>query len=404
MLILMALRNVVRNLYRSAITASAIALGLAAMLFLWGFKDGAHNSMTRNLQQTVIGSIQIHSKGFFRRPTLEGTLVDREMVDRELDRLGVSRRTNRLRAFALAAGDQSSEGLDMYGISPKTERLTTILHTKVNQGRFLQPGDNQACVLGATTANHLGLSLNDDVILLATDRYGSPAADRFELVGIIGSGEIGIDRGLVIVPLESMQVLLGMEDRITDIVIQLPRQELERTSNSLRAILDPENYEVLRWHDMYPVMLQWVELETAFFYIFLGIVLFIVSAGIMNTILMSTLERTHEFGVMMALGCSRWRLAAMVATESVLLGLIGIVFGTVLGLALVAVFGRIGIDLSEQMETTAQFYINPVVYTEINLDHLAITVSAVVLAALLAAMIPALRAARLEPVEAVRYV
>ena len=400
----MAWRNIVRNLRRSSITISAISLGLASLLFLWGFQDGVQNTMTRNLQQVVVGSIQIHSKGFFRQPALEGALADRALVEQELERLGVVRSTVRLNAFALAAGQGSSEGLNMMGISPETERLTTKLHSKVSLGRFLQKDDTNACVLGATTASNLGLSLNDDVVLLANDRFGSLSAERFRLVGIIESGEMGIDRGLVIVPLTSMQTLLGMEDRITDIVIQLPRTQLEPTTSALRTALDPERYEVLRWYDMYPVMKQSIERDTVFHYIIQAIVLFIVAAGIMNTMLMSTMERVHEFGVMMALGCSRTRLATMVTIESVLIGLVGIMFGTLLGLGLVAFFGRVGINLSQFIDTATRFYIDPVVHTEINMDHLLFTVWAVVIAASLAAIVPALRAAHLQPVEAIHHV
>jgi len=154
---------------------------------------------------------------------------------------------------------------------------------------------------------------------------------------------------------------------------------------------------------MYPMMKQWVELENAFYYIFLTIVLVIVAAGIMNTALMSMLERMHEFGVMMALGCGRLRLAAMVVTESLLLGLAGIMAGTVAGLALVYYFHGVGIDLSSQMDSVARFYLNPVIHTEIDNSHLLDTVMAVLAASVAASIWPAIRAARLEPVEAIHH-
>lgn len=404
MLLAMAWRNIVRNPRRSLITVSAIAFGLASLLFLWGFNDGAHNSMMRNLQQVIVGSIQIHAKDFFRHPTLIRTVPDMGKVNQLLSQMGEIRRTARLRTFALAAGEENSEGLIMLGISPETEPMATRLHTKVSRGRFLRLDDSQACVMGATTARNLGVHLGDEVVLLAEDRFGSLAADKFRLVGIIESGEMGIDRGLVIVPLGFMQKLLGMEGRISEIVIQLPREELEQTTRMLRDALGNSRYEVLRWYDMYPMMKQWVELENAFYYIFLTIVLVIVAAGVMNTVLMSTLERVHEFGVMMALGCGRLRLAYMVAIESVLIGAIGIGVGTLLGMALVLFFNRVGIDLSAQMDTVTRFYIDPVIRTEIDLDHLLTTILAVLAAALFAAIVPAVRASRLEPVEAIHHV
>ncbi|MFQ5581966.1 MAG: ABC transporter permease [Mariprofundaceae bacterium] len=404
MLLAMAWRNIVRNLRRSLITVSAIAFGLASLLFLWGFNDGAHNSMMRNLQQVIVGSIQIHAKDFFRHPKLIRTVPDMGKVNQQLSQMGEIRRTARLRTFALAAGEENSEGLIMLGISPETEPMATRLHTKVSRGRFLRLDDSQACVMGATTARNLGVHLDDEVVLLAEDRFGSLAADKFRLVGIIESGEMGIDRGLAIVPLGFMQTLLGMEGRISEIVIQLPREELEQTTRMLRDALGNSRYEVLRWYDMYPMMKQWVELENAFYYIFLTIVLVIVAAGVMNTVLMSTLERVHEFGVMMALGCGRLRLACMVAIESVLIGAIGIGVGTLLGMALVLFFNRVGIDLSAQMDTVTRFYIDPVIRTEIDLDHLLTTILAVLAAALFAAIVPAVRASRLEPVEAIHHV
>ncbi len=404
MLMAMAVRNIVRNARRSLITVAGIALGLTALLFLWGFNDGAHNSMMRNLQEVIVGSIQIHARGYFRQPGLSRTVPETELAVQALKQLGVSRYSFRLRAFALAAGEENSEGLVMLGIDPHSEAGTTRIHEKVSLGRFLKPGDSHTCVLGAATARNLGLRPGDELVLLAEDRYKSLAAEKFRLAGIIESGEMGIDRGLVIVPLAFMQEMLAMQGKVSEIVMQIPRDRLELVAGELRQRLDMSKYEVLRWYDMYPMMKQWVELENGFYYIFLGIVLLIVTAGIMNTVLMSMLDRVHEFGVMMALGCGRMRLAGIVAAESVLLGMAGIIIGAMFGLGLVAIYHYHGIDLSSQLDTATRFYIDPVIYTEIDTGHLLNTVLAVFAAAIAAAVVPALRAARLEPVEAIRHV
>jgi len=399
----LAWRNVARNIRRSLITIAAVALGLTSLVFLWGFNDGVHNTMMRNLQEVIVGSLQIHHRDYFRHPKLVDSIPEPEQVTALLRQQGVEQLSYRLRTFALAAGADASEGLVLLGLQPEMEQQVTRIAGKVDQGRFLQDNQEAVCVLGKTTARNLGLELGDDVVLLTEDRFGSLAAEKLRLVGIISSGEMGIDRGLAIVPLGFMQQMLGMEGEVSEIAIQLPREQLESITKVLRATLDAR-YEVLRWYDMYPMMKQWVELENAFYYIFLSIVLLIVAAGIMNTVLMSMLERIHEFGVMIALGCSRWQLAGMVLTESMLLGLSGVVLGASAGLLLVHYFHGAGIDLSGQMATVARFYVNPVVHTEINTDHLLHTVIAVLLAAAAAAVWPAVRAARLEPVEAIHHV
>ncbi len=403
MLIALAWRNIIRNFRRSLITIVAIAIGLAALLFLWGFNDGVHNNMMRNLQQVIVGSLQIHEDGFFKRPKLTRNMADLTEINSLLDELGVERRALRVRSFALAAGEETSRGLMMLGVDADQEARTTRIASKVSRGRFVRNGDTNTCVVGATTASNLKVKLGDDVILLSEDRFGSLAAEKFELVGIIESGEMGIDRGLVIVPLKFMQEMLGMENRYSEVALQLSVDQLESVTATLRQKLEPSGFEVLRWYDMYPVMKEWVDLENGFYYIFLSIVLLIVAAGVMNTVLMSMLDRIREFGIMMALGCSRVHIALLVMVESLMLGVGGTVTGTGLGMGLVFYYQRVGIDMSDMMDSVERFYIDTVIHTEIDSDHLLITILSVLASAAFASLVPAWRASRLEPVEAIQH-
>jgi len=198
-----------------------------------------------------------------------------------------------------------------------------------------------------------------------------------------------------------VQEMLAMEGRVTDFVALVPGERLDRVTEELKRALAARGLEVLRWFEMFPVMREWVALDNGFYYIFLGIVLVIVVAGVTNTVLVSMIERTREFGVLMALGTRRADIALIVVTESLLIGLVGTAAGTVLGLALVAHYGHFGIDLSGMDESLSRFYMDPVVYTEIDTDHLAITVLATLVAAAASAFYPALKATRLEPVEAI---
>lgn len=404
MLLAMAWRNIVRNARRSLITISAIAIGLAALLLLWGFNDGVHNAMMRNFQDTAVGSLQIHRSGYFKHPKLSADVQQPEAIGAALERLGVSRWSTRLKSFALAAGADASEGLLVVGMDPLLERRVTKLHEKITHGRFFVPDDRYACILGATTARILDVKLGDDVILLATGRDGALAAERFRLVGIITSGEMGVDRGLALTTLAAWQEMLGMQGRVSDVVARIPSARLTPVTEALKREFSGAGLEVLRWYDMYPVMYQWVLLENGFYYIFLGIVLVVVVAGVLNTVLMSMLERTREFGILMALGSRGTAIAGMVLWEAGMLGGLGTASGVATGLALVTWFGRAGIDISGMMDTITRFYIEPVIFTEINTDHLAITVASVFASICIASLYPAVKASRLEPVEAVRHV
>ncbi|MDQ6967737.1 MAG: ABC transporter permease [Mariprofundaceae bacterium] len=408
MVLSLAWRNIIRQWHRSMLTIAAVAAGLAALIFLWGFNDGVHNTMMRNLQEVIVGSVQIHHNDFFKKPSLSRDIQQNNVLKVALkkaeDASQIKAVSWRLDTFALAVGDDVSEGLVLLGMNARAEEKTTRIAGKVDQGRFLQAGDGAVCVLGATAARNLGVTLGDDVIFLTQDRFGALAADKFQLIGIISSGEMGIDRGLAIVPLNVLQRMLEMDGRYTRVVLQIEPENLEAVTTSLRTSLADQDYEVLRWYDMYPMMKQWVDLENAFYYIFLAVVLLIVAAGIMNTVLMSMLERVREFGVMMALGCSRRILASMVVVESVILGGLGVLLGLAVGLALVTWFHSIGIDLSAEMDTVARFYVDPIVYTEIDSDHLWQTAGSVMAAAIIAAFVPVWRVTRLQPVEAIHHV
>jgi putative ABC transport system permease protein len=319
-------------------------------------------------------------------------------------RSGIERWTQRLESFALATGADSSAGVLLMGVDPVREARVTRLPGRVTEGRFFSAQDDYACVLGAATARNLGVRLGDPVVLMAYDRYGALAAEEFTLVGIITSGEIGIDRGMVIVPLAAAQEFLEMPGRVTSVPARVDDKRLERVTRELKGSLDEQTYDVLRWHDMFPVMKEWVALSDGFHYVFLGIVLLIVVAGVLNTVLLSMLERTHEFGVLMALGMRGDQVGALISLESLFMGVFGILAGTCLGLGLVWLTAHVGIDLSVLVGPTERFYVDPVVRPRLSADHVLYTIATVFTASLVAGFYPARRAARLEAVEAIRHV
>lgn len=405
MLLSLAWRNLIRNSRRSLITIVGVAAGLAALLFLWGFNDGQHNRMMRNIQETLLGSMQVHHEGYFKHPRLKDHIKDSAPIIAALESNGINRWTTRLRTFALAAGDDNSAGVMLMGIDPVREPMVTKLHGKVGQGRFIKPGDRRVCILGKTAARNLQLEPGDEMVLLTQDRYDSLAAERFTLIGIIDSGEVGLDRGLAVIPLADAQEMLAMGGRVTDVVAITPSDEfLNAVTPKVRAALEGRDLEVLRWFDMFSIMKEWVKLDNAFFYIFIGIVLLIIVAGILNTMLASMLDRIHEFGVLMGIGAKGYQLGIIMMLESLMLGIAGIVLGVVVGLALVTIYGHVGIDLSQMAESMERFYIDPVIYTEVDTDHLLDTILIMLFGNLLASIYPAWKASRLTPVEAIHHV
>jgi len=404
-----AWRNVVRNRRRSLITVLSVAIGLVALLFIWGFNDGSHNNMMANFRALMTGSFQVHRADFFDHPKLETNIRDQSVLLAAMESAGIEAWTTRLSSFALSAGEETSTAMMLVGMDPAREHLVTTLDEKISAGRFLEPGDEFTAVLGAKGAGKLGLGLGDEIVLLTQDRRGALAADKFEIVGLVKTGDPLIDQAMVMVPLESAQELLVMEGRITDLVAQVPESDLHEIAAELRLVLEPEGLELMEWEEISPIIRQMVNLDNGFMYIFIGIVVLIVMSGVINTVLVSMLQRTREFGVLMAMGTSSGAIGAVVLIEAIFLGLLGTAVGTAGGLGLVAWFGRTGIDLSsimdpELVEIMGEFYLDVIIFAEIDTNHLLITVLGLLAATIISAFYPAWRAMQLEPVEAIRHV
>jgi ABC-type lipoprotein release transport system permease subunit len=397
-----AFRNLLINRRRTFLTIGAIAVGLASLIFLWGFNEGLHRNMLGNFQQAIIGSIQIHHRGFFQHPELNKTITKPQKVVDALQRAGISRYSMRLESFGLAASDATTQGVMLIGMDPMREAMVTQLAKRIGIGRFLEPDDSYALILGATTANNLQVKLGDEVIIIGYDRYGAMVAESFTLIGVITSGEMGLDKGMAITSLATLQEMVDLTGQVTTVVLSSEEKRIPSLTTELEQSLQDEELEVMPWYVMFPVMKEWVTLHNGFLYLFLGVVLFIVLAGELNTLLISMLERTREFGVLMAIGTTGYQIAGILFVEAVVIGIVGIVFGILLGFVTVFISGLYGIDLSILLGSTSRFYVDPLIYPHLKFDHLGVTSGVILLASIFAGIYPAWRASLLEPVEAIR--
>lgn len=398
----LATRNLLGHLRRTVLTVLALAVGLAALILLWGFNDGLHGNMTRNFQDAIVGSLQIHREGFFRRPDLALHLNRPEALEEQIGRLGVDRWAERLEGFALAASDTASQGVMLMGMDPVREPEVTRLPQKVTEGRFFQAGETGVCVIGSGTARSLGVGLGDSLAVVAYNRFGELVAEEVTLVGLVTSGEMGIDRGLMFLPLPAMQSLFDMQGRITSLVLSLDPRDLDRVADDLKKLWTDRDLEVLRWYEMFPAMQEWIRLHDGFLYLFMTLVLFLVLGGVLNTLLISMLERTRELGVLMALGTVRGEVVGMILTETLLIGLAGTALGALLGIGALFALGHTGIEMGALVGATTRFYVDPLIYPELDPGHLSQTGLAILAATLAAGLYPAWRAGRMEPLEAIR--
>ena len=372
----LAFGNLQVNRRRTAITLLSVAVGVGGLVFLWAFIDGINAQMINNMTGYVTGDLKVHQRGFHDDREMNIALAERWNLTEEVSAVaGVAATTPRVTGHALASREDQSRALQVMGVDSATEPRVTRLDRSIVRGRYLERGNE--ILVGVDAAGALDVSPGDELVLVVQASDGSIGADRFEVVGVFETGIKRIDGFVAQMPLAAAQSLYAFQGRFTEIAARV--QDADR--------LD-EVVQMVAFHD-------------AVAYIVILVVFVVVAAGIVNTILMSVLERSREFGVMMALGTPSSRIVWLVLLETTVLAGLGYLLGLVLGLSVTGYFSSNGLDFSayiKAMDTMPG--LSGIVYPTIEAQRLVVIGIVVVSVALLAAALPAWNAGRNSPLEA----
>jgi ABC-type lipoprotein release transport system permease subunit len=405
MLLLLAWRNVLRNRRRSAITISSVAIGLAAMTFLWGFTDGMNRQMVENTTRYFAGDAQVHLRGYHDDPTLDLAMPDAARVLRTArEHPGVDAVSLRLEGKALASRGDKSRGVTISGVAPQDEASVTVLFKSIVEGEPL--GNAGAGVLiGEKLAQALRVRAGEDLVFVGQAYDGSVASARLPVRGIFRSRIDELDGFVAVMPLDAAREFYAAPGGASAIALRLRDPDnLDAVRDSLAARLGT-GYEVLGWPRLLPMVAVSLRFHEVVSYVVLLVFFVVVAAAVANPVLMAVLERTREFGIMLAVGMSAARLLRLVLLEATLLGVAGLLLGNAMGLAITGYFGAAGIDLGAfEAGLRTMPGLSDVVYPLLIAER-SLMLSALVFAvACLAAVYPAAKAAGLEPVRAIRGV
>jgi len=397
-------RNLWLHPLRTLLTSAALAVGIAALTFLSAMDDGWMQQIKTNFALTVTGHIQVHAAGFEVSRKLSQRIDDPDAVLATIRQLpGIDGVTLRVRASGLASSAGSNAGALIYGVEPEQERRMSRLAGFITAGSWLPSDDAHAAVLGDVLADRLNIGIGDKLVLMAAVPGGDIASEVFRVRGLVHSGVMGVDDLIVLTPLDTTRQWLGLGSAVTDIVIRADSFDaVTPLAARLKRALDGEGLEVLRWFDIDPMAQQWADFADAYTWIVLFIVIIVVLAEVLNTMLMSMHERVREFGLMAALGVKPGQVFAMVVWETIVLVLIGGAAGFAIGGGLSLWYGEQGIDLSQFAIAFSFMYMDPVIHPLLQLDSILRILSAAIFGAMIAGLIPAWKASRLEPSHALR--
>ncbi len=403
--LLFGVRNLMRNPRRTAITLAVTVFGVAALTFLGALKDGWLQEMQDNFILTQSGDLQIHARGFEQTRDLNLHLKQPTALTEQVRSLeGVTALAPRLRSSGLASISATSVGVQIVAVDPEREPGVSRLDENITAGGWLRTDyKRRELILGADLAQNLGVQLRDRIVLMAQTPRGGMVSELFCLRGILKTGAPQIDKRFALVALPVAQKWLEIGDAITDLVIRTDNHLMvDSFQGHLTGLLPSDDYEIMTWLELDPMVSQWLRFSAAYGLVIILVVVALVLAEILNTMLMALHERSRELAVMEAIGTQGMQLFRMVLLESVLLILVGAVIGYAAGVLTVFAFSETGIDLTRFANAFEFFYMNPVIRPRLTLDMGILILASTLVAAAVAGIYPAWKAARIEPARVLR--
>jgi len=403
----MGWRNIWRNPRRSVLTICAIAFASLLLVFMLSFQFGSYSTMINASVKIHTGHLQIQAEGYHEKQDIRRVVSDPSAVIARLKSIpGVSAVTSRAEAFALVSAGDRTYGVLVTGIDPTPEARVSRLKTLIRKGEYLAESDDHDALIGQLLARNLHVGLGDELTVIGQGRDGSIAATVLRIKGIYKSGIDQFDRSAVHMPLTTFQRVFSMRSAVHQIVvIASSLSEVSAVKHAALRVLAPvENANhplaVLDWDELMPGLRQSIELDLISGGIFYLILILVVAFSILNTFLMAIFERTREFGVLMAIGTSPGRLTRLLLIESLSLTALGIFSGIVAGVSITYYFQTHGIDISGTEDLLSQFGITGRIFPQLSILSVSIGPLAVLVITFLAALFPALKVKRLQPVEA----
>ncbi|MCF8367225.1 MAG: FtsX-like permease family protein, partial [Bacteroidales bacterium] len=274
---------------------------------------------------------------------------------------GISQVIPRLESFALASSGNITKGIGIVGTIPEIENNITNLEKRVIEGKYFEGDSDMGLLIGNDLAKYLEIKVGDSIVLLSQGYHGITAAGEYPVKGILHFPAPEMNKHLIYMTLKAAQYFYAADNRVSSYSIMLNEpKSINETYETLNHELGAQ-YEIMPWSEMLVELKQQIESDNISGIFMLAILYVVVAFGIFGTILMMTHERRREFSVMIAIGMQRYKLSVIVFFETIYMGLIGVVLGTLGAAPIVYYFFIHPIPLKGEMaKAMEEFNVQPI--------------------------------------------
>ena len=408
----LAIRNLRRYKRRTILTSMLITLGVVAVLLFISVSGSFKAMMVGQITDSMLGHLQIHKKGYLA--SIDSLPLDRNLKEKQVVRVQkfldgskeVGAYSQRIKLGAMFSNFKETTNIRLNAVNPAQEmRTVPMLVERIIKGdkeRLLAKGE---ILVPELIAKGMKVKIGDTIVLVATNKDGSVNGQSFVVRGILEgiSGPGGRDG---IIHIDDAKSLLRIQDKeVSEIAIRLNNiEDMSKVFSRIKATLDPIKnrvdkpvFEVHTWQKLSPFfnIARMIDLMTLFIKIML---VAIVLVSIMNVMIMAVFERINEIGTIAAIGTVPNKILSLFVVEGFLLGLLGTLIGVVISLVTIAGMNvaQISFDFGRQKGLLLSPTIGAGSVVSVSLIVIAISV--------LASLQPAWKAARMDPITALRHV
>ena len=400
-----------------------IAFGLFLSILSEAMYYGTSELMFKDAIDMHIGSLQIHKKGYQGNKTLSYMFASTEkLIDTLKQEKDIQGWTKRIVGGGMVSVKDNTNVAQIIGIDPVNEAKITTLENKIINGerlkrkykklyktvptsRYLSAEPKLEAIIGNKLSEKLEAAIGDKLAVMVFGADGSIGEELYTIVGIYHTGYPNLDSAINI-HINDAESLFSAYGRISEIVLSLPNSRVvPEVLDNLKTKIDTDIYEVLSWKEISPELLQLMDLKTASRYLFLFILLLIIGFGILNTVFMTIMERIRELGMLKSLGTSPVQIFGLIITETIFLALVGVIIGNIAGATAAYYLQTNPINLTSMSELYEEWGVTASYMTAELVPYYFISFNIIVFAvSVIAALYPAVKAARLKPVEALKHI
>lgn len=397
-----AFRNIFRQKRRTILTLLTMLGGFALSSISIGYADGTYSYIIDQFTRTRIGHVQVHQGDYLDEPSIYKTIEDYQSVGQTIQQVErVQSWAPRLYSAGLASVGDQSAGVRVIGINPDREAKATRFRKKIAAGENFSSPDAKEVLLGRGLAEILQAGIGEEAVIVSQAADGSIANEAYRIRGIVESGNKMEDRTAFYLPLQEAQSLFVLPNQIHEIVVIAEKTEdVQQLVYTIEGELQQESLTVEPWMEVAKSFYQAMRADVQGMWIMLFVIILVVAIGVLNTVLMSVLERTREYGVLKAMGTRPAEIFRMVIYEVGILSILSIIVGALLAFVVNSYLAQQGIPYPEPVSIGGIEV--STLYGEVNIRSMYIPALTVFITAFLVSIFPALKAARIEPAEAMR--